>query len=482
MKPHGALQASKPQQVILWGGFAPLHDYLALLREARIQVTCLVDPLNERTGGGAVPVRSVQGFCQDRDIYRGIPIVVLEDRQPGQHDDPLWEAAKKFTFELRIDNPLLDPVFVADHVSLKFPGRILAGGFPGSGNGVVQAVIERLLPDKPADLPSKEHVVGFLAGQRHERLHRRLERSFTDLGWKFSGMSHQRYGRVNWLVMGYSQEILVMYDLPGRAHLCSTIQKTHEILTRALVERFAEMEYRTLIAMRHPLDTLVSIAAKLCKPPSLVLANLEWFEKMARALRDYCAAALDVDGKSTLVHYERLITDPLAAVVEVAQAMERDCSPHRASDVWEQVGFRPLHFSPGHLWQPGVGKWRKYLCRRQLEIVRRLGLDVLAAELGYHDIVPNEIGDEPQEPPPSDFPMSAEAAVGDHTFSRIFGLPPTFLDPQVLFEDDPCGIGWLSNSRWYTEQYIHLMQSPVMRRYLLSLDHPVAALPLRRAS
>lgn len=476
------MTSSKPHQVILWGSFAPLHDYLALLHEAQIQVACLVDPLNERTGGGAVPVRSVPGFCQDIEVYRGVPIVVLENRRSSSNSDPLWEAVKTLTYELQIDNRLLDPVFVADYVPLRFPGRILAGGFPGSGNGVVQATIETLLPEPAEPLAGREHLVSFLAGQRHGHLHHRLERSFPDIGRKVSGMSHQRYGRVNWLAMGHTNEIFVLYDLPDRAHLLSTVHKTHEILSSDIFDRFVAMEYRPLVAMRHPLDTLVSMAAKLCKPPSLVLANLEWFQKMATALRDYCAAVLDADDRATLVHYERLITDPLVAITEIAAAMGRDCSPQRASDVWEQVGFRPLHFSPGHLWQPGVGKWRKYLCQAHLEIVGRLGLDTLAAELGYHDIQPHSVGATALEAPPAAMIVPPETAVGDHTFSRLFRLPPTFLHPDVLFEEDPSGIGWLSNNRWHTQHYVHLMQSPPMRRYLLSLDRPAEAFQQRRAA
>lgn len=469
----------KPHQVILWGSFAPLHDYLALLKEAGIRVACLVDPLNQRSGGGAIPVRSVAGFVQDADYYRGMPIVVLEDRQPSQQADPVWEAVKTLTCEFHVENPLLDPVFVADHLTLQFPGRVLAAGFPGSGNGVVQAVIERLLPEKAEPLATKEHIVSFLAGQRHEHLHKRLDRSFTDLGRKISGMSHQRFGRVNWLALGHQGETLVMYDLCDRAHLLSTIQKTHEILTPRLIERFLQMDYRLIVAMRHPLDTLVSIAAKLCKPPSVVLADLEWFEKMATALRDYCAAVLDANRDVSLIHYERLITEPITAIRETAEAIGRECSSQRASDVWEQVGFRSLH-APGHLWQPGMDKWRKYMCRRHVEIAQELGLDTLAAELGYHDLEPTAVGDEPlSPPPPPELLPTVEMAIGDHTFSRIYGRPPTFLHPQVLYENDDSGIGWISNSRWYTQQYIHLMQSPLMRRYLQTLDRPVEA-PARR--
>lgn len=473
------MNVNKPRRVILWGGFAPLHDYMSLLREAQIDVACLVDPLDQQTGGGVVPVRSVAGFCQDRDLYHGLPIVVLEDRGAAAAD-PLWQAARSLTDELHVENPLLDPVFLADHLELKFPGRALAGGFPGSGNGVVQAVAERLLPATPAPLAGKEHLISFLAGQRHERMHRRLERCFTDLGWRYHGMSHQQQNRVNWFAGGPGNAAFVMYNLPDRAHLLSTIHKTHETLRTDLIQRYSSLGYRLLVAMRHPLDILISLAAKLRKPPSSVLADFEWFHKMALALRDYCAAALDAGTQVELVHYERLITDPLATIREIAAALGVECTLHQASDIWEAVGFRPLHFIPGHLWQPGIGKWRKYLSQSHLQVVYDIGLDLIAAELGYHDIAFDAVGIQAQDSAPAADEPTEPQAVADQTYSGIYRLPSTFINPRVLYETDDSGIGWISNHAPYTRQYQELIGSTAMRRYLLSLQSPAPAARVQR--
>lgn len=493
-----------PAEVVLWGSFPPLADYLELLHGAGIRPSCLVDPGSAGGEVHGVPAISPEQYRFATKVRESPPVVVLNrcsfSSEPSaptsdgeKHfgraaacgtatgdvdggfagddaDDPLWSTLGDFARQGLARVRLLDPLFVADHVDATFSGRVLAGGFPGSGNGVVQAVIEHLVAQEPESLAPREHLVAFLAGQRHERLARRLHALLGAGERQVSGLAHHRHGALHFLEITPDERQWVVYNLPGRSHLFSRLHKTHEPLTAGLVAGFRRMGYEVVVAVRHPLDTLVSLAAKLTRPPVHALNRSDWFDQMAQALARYLVDVLHSERQVHLVRYEDLLADPEASITGLAQRLGVACAPAEAADIWQAVGLKPLHFSPGHLWQPGSGKWRRYLDERHLAIARRRGLPELARALGYADATDDELIARTETPAePLDALMQQQAALTDHTFSSLYDELPSLRHPSVRFAQHASGPSWVSSCAEAAGVLGRELTSPRMARYLASL-------------
>jgi hypothetical protein len=191
------------------------------------------------------------------------------------------------------------------------------------------------------------------------------------------------------------------------------------------------------IQMRNPLDTIVSCAAKLIRPPSRVLNDLEWFRRMARLLARYLQQVQELPAEKIIIHYEDILDAPLTYGLRIAHAFESNSDVDHLGQIWQAIGLKELvgqqsfNRTQSHFFRPGTGKWREYLDERHAEIAAEEGLTAQMFTFGYafdpsqfipaHDTVPHALSSE----------ETASMQVGDWPHF-LFGAPVFFSCEAVI--------------------------------------------------
>jgi hypothetical protein len=193
----------------------------------------------------------------------------------------------------------------------------------------------------------------------------------------------------------------------------------HEFLTESYLHHFERSNRKVFVALRNPLDVIVSNAFKLRYSysnlynhnrglylyemisktnPDLAttlkdgknvireqwglvrLNNMEWFKGVASILKDYLLSYLAIRERVHTVKYEDLLIRSEPSLTFICNSLGLDISENKKSELWDKVG-KPI--SPGHLFRPGSDKWRKYLSKQHMEILHSMNYEELLSELGY---------------------------------------------------------------------------------------------------
>ncbi len=380
--------AGRPAQVTLWGVPGYKRDYLVCLEEAGIGVALWVDG---RHAGGeieGVKVISPEEYARRCHLYQGLPIVFTAR---GPHDaDGFNDALLAAVNEFDLPGRLLHPVFVADHLRLDYDGRAVLGGFPGSGNTTARHVVGRLLARREVPLQAREELVANLASDYHFHTLLPAIDGLFDLGGRYASLASAVGGdriRVEMQLAG--GRLAMVCKLRSRTFLYERVHPTHEFLTPATVERFRGLNLTALAIVRHPLDVLVSNAARLCRPPDRALAHGSWFRHMAAIVKQYYTHLLEQQDRGVaVVRYERLLEAPAETVQQIGRALGLDVGRADAEALWDEAGFKPIErdvvgSSLGHVWRPGAGRWREVLRARHMGVLTELGYGPFLRELGY---------------------------------------------------------------------------------------------------
>jgi hypothetical protein len=421
-----------PPQVILWGASNYLHEYLPCLEEAGVQVLFAVDACGKGMPRVKIPVKTLKKFRSELSQYADVPIVALENRTGAYATDPWSSTCHDVTVKLGAPNRLLNPVFLCDRVKLNFRGRVVSGGFPGSGNAVVQAIVDRLMQFQPRSWSGKEHLMGFLAGQHLAQLQKQISTAVQNAGsiMGYCTATPQTSDAAVLHASTKEDNQIMLCDVPSRTHLHSDMHRTHQVLDVQSVEYFRNLGFEVFASVRHPLDILISVARKLAAEPQPMLTDLDWFRDVARSLFRYLRLLEDSRQNLHVVRYEDLIARPVEAIRNIAAVIDIACPEERAQEIWDAVGFKSLNLNPQHLWKPGAGKWRKYLNENHLAIVRELEVVDILAALGYDtnlDLGPAALPDD------SDLKGQDKkfTSITDGFYGVMFDMPRHILHPEV---------------------------------------------------
>lgn len=379
-----ALRHDQPQ-VILWGSSNFIDSYLPCLKEAGMRPAFAVDPCGLGMPTWTLPVKSLQQFRSQAQQSTDTPIVALENRSGAYAADPWAAALDEIKGQSDAPHRVVDPVFICDRLKYDYRGRAVAAGFPGSGNAVIQAIIDRLMAFEPRSWTGKEHLLSFLVGQRIQRLQKALSDAVERAGStvEYSSLTVASSDQVIVQVNTKEKGQILLLDVPSRSHMHSDLHRTHQVMDGQTIDYFRQMRYEIFISIRHPLDILTSVARKLALNPQRMLTDFDWFRDVADAVARYFHAFESSGDDLHLIRYEDLIARPLEIIRRIAAALDIGCSEEQARQIWDAVGFKLLHRNPKHLWKPGAGKWRKYLTEDHLAIARELGIMEIVAGHGY---------------------------------------------------------------------------------------------------
>lgn len=271
------------------------------------------------------------------------------------------------------------PIVFADLVPLDFSGRIVSCGYPGSGNGLLQAILENLRAISPSQLEHKATslVSAYAANylQHYEKFQKglaeRLDADNYAMSTSFSIWSHQE-----------RQSLLAGVNV--RNYLFETQHKTHEPLGNKIT-LLCKQGAKGFLSVRDPLDVLVSIANKMGRLGVDMLSSEQLFREVVRGMVSYYRGfmpATDSGGYITMVRYEGILRAFEQEVDRLASCLGIPCADEQVQAIKEKLLYKPLAH-PGHMWKPGVGKWRQYLSARHIAILHEEGMEQVSSDLGY---------------------------------------------------------------------------------------------------
>ncbi|GIL00711.1 MAG: hypothetical protein BroJett030_06100 [Alphaproteobacteria bacterium] len=365
-----------PTYAFISGELGP--DIRQALATAWPDMQIVVDPRNGRAhfaSGDLFPV------VPSSHVTPGAKIVVVtpfDQRYP--HFSHFCRAAELFP-----EAELIDPVVAAVGWPVSFPGRFACVGYQGAGNILLGTILSRIQEShggcRTDDISSATHRLAM----RHSFLLTQAMESLRDyLGANDCVIASAQSEAVTMRIAWSDGRFVSVNNVPYCGYVGQNYG-AHAPPDARLRELFDRLGYTWFFAIRHPLDTIASIAAKAMRPPELAIANDRWLETRQKSVYDFLAmvAAVPERYRDGLVRYEELIAQPVDTIRRIARYLGMPVSSTTAREIWEQTGFKAL--TPAgeeHLYQPGKPK-HHYFTRKMLSRMEETGYRELCNSLGY---------------------------------------------------------------------------------------------------
>lgn len=278
------------------------------------------------------------------------------------------------------------PAALTDFADVSYPDQIMVLGCPGSGNAIVGAIVQRLMAIRPknaAPTPdeSTAYLMAFSACLLND-ITRELQDLVRSMGAINTSFATLREDTAS-MVLFSKEKFAGVYGIPLKNRLYEPVHKTHEPCGPKIANHAARGGLAVL-AVRNPLDVIVSMAKKLWMQGLDMLASESVFRIIARSILEYFDSYLSSPQAQRITHvrYERLFTDWEDCVRRISPRIY----PGISSDEIDQmktlllgnlVGIR------GYLWKPGSGKYLDFLASRHFELLEELGYMELMRRLDY---------------------------------------------------------------------------------------------------
>lgn len=317
-------------------------------------------------------------------------VVIPGDATP-ESASTFLDLLSEFRTHYGLPNRIIHPAAFAEMHLYRRP-RFLVTGLPGSGNMIAQTLYLEMIKGRqaPAFSSLDQGLIG-LASAYYWSLHNLLRSGLEQHGavlWHVSPWE-TAYGA---MVTGPASGIGAWHisGLPLRSHIWSVdLSFSHEAPTNQTITYFTRNGFKIISLVRHPLDVIVSNAAKICRDiglydPGLLLSHRDWYRSMVDAVASHLDSILEHQGRLQVFRYEDLLTDPVEYLSKVQEVLGVEVDPVQMQSIWAQFGLKPLPTALGrHFWKPGEGKWRTYMNPMQKDILSRSRLPELARALGY---------------------------------------------------------------------------------------------------
>jgi hypothetical protein len=176
---------------------------------------------------------------------------------------------------------------------------------------------------------------------------------------------------------------VVFFGVPIANAFHEHIHKTHEVFSGHF-GRLLSMGAGLVLVVRHPLDILVSVARKVSIGGVDLVGREEvlvpFLNDLVRYYRSFESISPD---QMLMLRYEDILTD-LPGAAGVMSAFVRRWRPDAldATAIHDQLLGADVG-AVGHRWQPGVGKWKRFLPSSISQLIANARVPDLVGDLGY---------------------------------------------------------------------------------------------------
>ncbi|MEM1445128.1 MAG: hypothetical protein AAGF84_03675 [Planctomycetota bacterium] len=327
---------------------------------------------------------------------------------------------------------VLHPVARAAWLNLPDTGRFAVTGFAGHGNMLLHALLtaldeHALGPEAERDFPQEYEPLRYDAahhGQalRHVlmELHQRIAEDRNTAVRDYIVSGSDRVDAAADRVEFDDGHTLLIEGIPYAGFVAEDYG-AHIPWDDDTVRFFTQTGFRRVYCVvREPLAGIASNASKTLRPCEPVLHHPAWLEQCASTMAEFLAQVNDHRSHFRLVHFERVLEEPIATLHRLADDAGYALSDEQAQGIWDRVGFKPL--TPAgreHLVDP-LGDKHRLFRRSQYAQLESTGLLDWFEPFGYETPNPKQLPDEPTVPLTDDLIRN--------TPSLLYGRP----DPTKL--------------------------------------------------
>lgn len=459
----------KPSQVIIWGLGSFTRQYIEYLNQADIKVAKCVDSQLYGTTVENIAIISPQQYADQFYLYKDIPLVITDIEQKGENT--FNEHLEYLSNHPEINPKILHPAFIADYIKLNHSGRIYCLGFMGAGNVLLQNVLIEIMNKYSRISSQKEQQIGYFAYHYLSGLRTHVNDFFkgNDLPESTIGTFQEESCFVQ-LSSDWGNYIHFS-GIITKNYLYEDITGSHATISNQFLKILLERNYQVFLAVRNPLEIIVSFASKYSSPKYVksIINNLDWFASTAIVIKkyyeDYCKFQ-DIK----LIKYEDLIFDSLKTIKYIAEILKVYITESEVESIWKKIGFKELRVR--HLWRPGIGKWKEYFTKTHIDILKSLGYENFLRELGYENMMENlcypELSKEVEH-----LSQKAEKTISlfDYLYHAWYDKPIIFTDKNIMYKcNNQPRLHIVSNSDELMNSLDNALKSSRFLNYIKALE------------
>ncbi|MBF0605866.1 MAG: sulfotransferase domain-containing protein [Nitrospirae bacterium] len=472
-------------KVSLWGLSPYIGNIIEMLRQSDIPIGRIVSDHATVTEIAGIAVESSELFAEHFSPQE--PILVSSIASP-EDDTALIHGVREIKGRLGLTGAtVLHPVALSDLAKLDFSGKGLIIGANRSGSTLLFHVAQGILDaGGPLSLGRNETFIEQMAKNHFNTTVRFLKESFASEGAYYCGQGATCFGAMD--VFGADHHTFYeMTPIPSRRYLSDRLHRCYSVIDASICQTVGNLNYVILTPLRNPLDIIVSNAfeleyvffrmfpgEKLDRVESSTredygrfhLNNLEWFEQMAMYVKRNMVAWLQLQNHSVGIRYEALMGQPGPTMRHLAQTLHCDLSDDTLESIWKRCANKPLATFKAHFFRPGEGKWRTYLDRRHMDILKGLGYPQLLVDLGYGINFDTPLTQTPAPSGDWDRRMQLLLAIRDTVFNMQFQTQPSQHHAEVitLQANRPfTGLNFATNRIDYGGRFLKILTSDVYR-------------------
>lgn len=419
-----------PDEIAVFGISAYTLALLAVCRESGIAVRGVVDQCPEKLPGvtlpgfDANPIRAgvaahglplipLDEFLSSVRNRNGPPVVAAmiesQYQQPAESDPFRW--AMRTVQEA--GGRLWHPAALTSGLPLggdKQRAALIA--YPGSGNvlalSMLTDLVGRLNAARPALVEWGANFTEHLFVSTSNIFRNRLAHlPVAEFGFNTAELPTMAVS-----LRLHDGRMAVVRNVPSNRHHAQFVYHSHTTPSRWVVDEFERLGVPCVVVVRHPFETVLSLASKFRRPPGPVLDDAAWLDHEAREMAEWYRRLREQRSRLHVVRYEDLIARRAEPVRAMAGLLGVPLDEAGIEQLYDRYLFRNLADNqPGHFNRGGSDKWRKYFARRHREPFIRAGLGWVFDEWDYEGL--HEAGPEPkvEDGPEIDFPMQTMGAV-----------------------------------------------------------------------
>ncbi len=485
---------------LVLGGRHETQTILHVLHAFGIRVIAQHDETAPPDQSGSVPLKSSTiaqyaqlAHCPKPRIVSGVPQVertrakeLLRTRNVGlivashhvtDDEDQFLDACKYAREQLGFTG---QPIHLASLCDLfQYPGtRYLLAGIASSGNMVFQRILTALLQQRAAPTPLSMNTVAQLLASFALYHARSLQRLFArhmscDMDAVLLSATNTQFGQC---LIQTDERYSALFGLPLKSYAwAGESTGTHEQVNTEMLSFYARQGYELIYILRHPLDIIVSLAAKMSsvtpgkQRPELALNHEQWFDDAVTTLVRYYEGFLQHQRELKTVHYEQLFSNPLAEIEKLAGLIGMTVSQDQAAAIWQSVDGRPVS-GDRHFFAPGAGKWQRYLTAKHRDVVMSSSLPQLAHAFGY-EITAGDFSDAPDAPETDEASVDPRFSWLDAILEIPIGKPSSFTDYIERIDNDALAVRG-SFDLAHRANGLALMQSPDLSLIVRAAEWP----------
>lgn len=463
--------SQKPSKVILWGAGELARQYIPYLNEAEIKVEKCVDfKLHGTTLEENIPIISPQEYADDFDSVRAIPVVITEIEEKGE--DKFKEHLDYLSTHPQINRKILHPGFIADYIKLNHSGRIYCLGFMGAGNVLLQNILIEILNKYSRIYSPKEQLIGYFAHNYISGL-RTVVKDFL-IGDELQEPTIGTFQEESCFVQLSGNRYLKYMHLSGiitKNYLYEDMTGSHATISQDFLNILLQRNYTVFLAVRNPLDIIVSFASKYSSPKyvEFLINNLDWFYSAAKIIKEYYKNYCDSFKEIRLIKYEDVIFNSLKTIKGIAEILKVNMTESEVASIWEKVGFKDLGVR--HLWRPGAGKWKEYFTKAHIDILKSLEYENFLGDLRYENLM--DLDSAKLDKKAQNLNREAEARINlfDYLYSDWYGKSTVFTDKRITHKcyDNP-KVNVISNNIQLLTSLDNALKSSKFVNYITALE------------